>query len=112
MKEIGKHLRHYRKQKKLSTSDVHALSGGKISQSYVVQIESGKKIPSLEKLLVLAEVYKVDIHELVDIMIDKGHAKKAKPTFVFADDEVELIQRIRKLPDKRLRALLDLLFDE
>ena len=111
MKNIGKHLKNFRKQKKFSTSDVQKLSEGRISQSYVVQLENGKKNPSLEKLVVLAEVYKVDIHELVDIMLEKDHLKEAKQTFVIADDEIELIKKIREMPKKKQKALLDMLFE-
>ncbi|PKP20474.1 MAG: transcriptional regulator [Bacteroidetes bacterium HGW-Bacteroidetes-21] len=48
MQNIGLTIQGLRKQKKLSQIDIHKKTG--ISQTYISQIESGERIPTIETL--------------------------------------------------------------
>ncbi|MCK5602446.1 helix-turn-helix domain-containing protein [Candidatus Pacearchaeota archaeon] len=64
-KKFGEYLRKLRKDRHLTLRDVEELTA--ISNSYLSQVESGKRgIPHLQKLLALAEVYKVELNEILE----------------------------------------------
>lgn len=107
MNKIGEYLKQVREKKELSTVDVQKASQGRISQSYVVQVENGQRTPSVEKLEAFADVYGVNIHDFVEVMITSKKAIKQSPEIVLSKKEIELIKQIRKLTDKKRKGLLD-----
>jgi len=111
MRTIGEYLKNIREQKELSTVQVQKLSKGRISQSYVVQIENNARTPSVAILESFADVYSVSIHDMIDVMTAKSDKKKKSPPFVLSDKEIELIKQFRKLPEKKQKALIILLAD-
>jgi len=69
---IADKLKKFRIRKKLSMSQVARLSEvatdhrGRITQGYISRLESGKETnPSLQKLLTLCRIYKVEPNELI-----------------------------------------------
>ena len=111
MSAIGDYLKNIREQKALSTVEVQKRSNNRISQSYIVQVEKGIRTPSVAKLEAFAGVYGVDIHELVELMLEKKKGKKPEPPIILSETEISLIKQIRKLPEKKRKGLFFLLLD-
>lgn len=109
MSKIGDYLKNLREQKELSTVEVQKLSNGRISQSYVVQVEQGVRTPSVSKLEAFADVYGISVHDLVDVMIDAKKKQKREPPVVLSGTEIRLIRQIRELPEYKQKALFQLL---
>jgi transcriptional regulator with XRE-family HTH domain len=110
MSAIGEYLKKIREQKELSTVQVQKLSEGQISQSYVVQVENGDRTPSVAKLEAFADVYGVNIHDIIDVMAEKNEKKKKAPPLLFSDKEIKLIKQFRKLSENKQKALIALIF--
>lgn len=111
METIGNYLKFLREQKEFSTVDVHNKSGGRISQSYVIQVEQGSRTPSVAKLEAFADVYGVGIHDLIDRMISTPSKKNKAASLVLSDKEIILIEQIRKLSPKKRKALYDFVIE-
>ncbi len=108
MSALGDCLKNIREQRKLSTIDIQKLSEGRISQSYVVQVEKGDKTPSVAKLEAFADVYGIEVMELVNhMLIRKKHDLKKMP-FVQTAEEMRLIKQIRKMSEKKRKAFYSL----
>jgi transcriptional regulator with XRE-family HTH domain len=61
--DIGSHIKEFRTQRKLSRKALSELAG--ISASYIEEIESNKKKPTIDTLMKLGAVYNVTISELI-----------------------------------------------
>ena len=57
------HLERCRKQLGLSQENLSQLSG--VAQSTISRIESGKIMPGLHTLMILADVMGISVHELI-----------------------------------------------
>ena len=67
---IGQIIKKLRKEQNLSLPKLEKLSG--VSDSYISEIESGKKNPSIEKLNQIAEGLDTDIFQILGYS-DKSH---------------------------------------
>lgn len=61
-KEIGKIVKNARERESLTQQDLSERVG--ISRNYVSDIECGRYIPSLEKMILLANTLKIDLNLL------------------------------------------------
>lgn len=61
-KEIGKIVKNAREKESLTQQDLSERVG--ISRNYVSDIECGRYIPSLEKMILLANILKIDLNLL------------------------------------------------
>jgi len=61
--KICKNIVNYRKKAKMTQVQLSIASGA--SEDYIYRIEKGKRIPSLERLFMIASALKVDILELL-----------------------------------------------
>ncbi|MBI4831095.1 MAG: helix-turn-helix domain-containing protein, partial [Candidatus Lindowbacteria bacterium] len=62
---VGARIRQLRKSKTPKMTSVDLASRADISQSYVIEIESGKKNPSLDVLFRLARALEVSLTEII-----------------------------------------------
>src|SRR5439155_15724408 len=68
---LGGHLKQVRTQRRLTLGRVEKLSvqhGERINKSYLFRVEMGKTVPSLQRLQVLAQVYRVKLQTLVEVL--------------------------------------------
>src|SRR5439155_12901986 len=68
---LGGHLKQVRTQRRLTLGRVERLSaahGERINKSYLFRVERGKTVPSLQRLQVLAQVYRVKLKTLVEVL--------------------------------------------
>ena len=68
---LGSHLKHLREERKLTLGGVENLSadhGERINKSYLFRVERGKTLPTLPRLYVLAQVYRVTLGGLVEVL--------------------------------------------
>ena len=56
-------IRNNRKQKNFTQEKLSEVSG--ISKDYLSEIERGKKIPSLKRLIKIAEAFEIDTYKLL-----------------------------------------------
>ncbi len=70
---FGLKLKYFRQQKELSMKDLSEQTG--LSQSYLNEIEKGKKYPKTEKIMQLAHALRVPFDDLVSLSLDKGLSK-------------------------------------
>lgn len=54
-------IRYYRKQKGLTQEQLSEVS--KISNDYLSEIERGKRVPSLKRLILIAQALNVDVYK-------------------------------------------------
>ena len=73
---IGITIRELRKRKNLSQEELSGLTN--ISQTYISQIESGKKIPSLEVLQTIGEKIGVPVEIISFLSLDKDSIAEHK----------------------------------
>lgn len=64
MQRLGKKVRTLRKRRRMTIKAL-ALALGFPSHSYVSEIETGKKLPSTELIIKLADLFQVTVDELV-----------------------------------------------
>ncbi len=64
MQRLGEKVRMLRKRRKLTVKAL-ALALGFPSHSYVSEIETGKKIPSTEMIIKMADLFGVTVDQLV-----------------------------------------------
>lgn len=60
---IRNNIKYYRKQKNFTQEKLSEVSG--ISKDYLSEIERGKKIPSLKRLIKIAEAFEIDTYKLL-----------------------------------------------
>jgi len=60
---VGPRLRVLRRQRTITLADLSAASG--ISESTLSRLESGQRHPTLEQLLCLARIYRIQVDELI-----------------------------------------------
>ena len=68
---LGDHLKRLREERKLTLGGVETLSAGvgeRINKSYLFRVERGKTLPTLSRLQVLSQVYRVKLVALVEAL--------------------------------------------
>lgn len=91
MSELGKILKHCRKFNRMTQKELSDKMG--ISRPYICEIESGRKIPTLETLQKYSEVFDVPVSVL----------------FLFAEnlDNKNLKKKVKSFVRKKVIELLD-----
>lgn len=98
---FGKKLRKLREAKGIGQQQL-AEKLGFVSNSYVSEVESGKFIPSEEKLRKIAKALGVPFKELEDLLIDS----KIEALGIKEPELRELFREVSKLPEKDKRAII------
>jgi transcriptional regulator with XRE-family HTH domain len=91
--EIGSRLKKAREVKRLSQHDVAHKLG--VSQKTLSNFESGKSIPNIFQLVKMAEIYELDILELLEkegILLTKSPPILPKSIIMFSNLNKKLIQ--------------------
>ena len=70
-KEIGKQIKRKRIENKLRQEDLAEMAD--LSTGYISQVECGKKAPSLENFIIIANCLNVSADELLTSEINNGH---------------------------------------
>ena len=92
---VGERIKFYRYQKGISTNKLANMSG--ISQSYLRDIELGKKNPTIEIIYLVCQALEISLKEFFD----------ENDTAIFSEDP--LIQRIYQLSPDQRKSLLSFL---
>jgi len=113
---FGLKIKYLRRSNNLSYKELSDLSG--IALSYIHEIEKGKKYPKADKILKLAEVFKVDYDALVSLKstkhlqpilnLIKSDLFKVFPLDSFGVDRTKFIELFLDAPD-RVNALVSTL---
>ncbi len=64
IRKIQENIKKYRTAKNLTQEQLGVLC--KISHDYISEIERGKKVPSLKRLIIIAEQLGISLSELVE----------------------------------------------
>lgn len=91
MKQFGENLRRLREHHTMTQDALGKLLN--VSQSTIAYYESGKKQPSLETLIVIADYFEVSI----DSLLNRIHS--AKSTYEISKNDLDLLQKINTLSD-------------
>src|SRR5206468_12087188 len=70
-RRLGNHLKRLREERKLTLGGVESLSeaaGERINKSYLFRVERGKTIPTIPRLRTLADVYRVKLSTLLEVL--------------------------------------------
>ena len=94
---IGRNIRKYRKEKKLSQEQLAEIIH--VSQNYVGNMERGEKIPSLETLVAIADALGVSSDVLLHDVVENGYDVKIS----LLNDEM------RKLSSKDQKRIFELI---
>ncbi len=115
---FGLKLKQLRQEKGLSLQDLSASSG--ISNSYLNEIEKGKKYPKTDKINALATALEVDYDQLVSLQLDKKLEPIAKllksnlltelPFDFFGVDTAQVLELFSSAPTK-LSAFINAIFE-
>lgn len=115
---FGLKLKQLRKEKGLSLQDLSSKSG--ISNSYLNEIEKGKKYPKTDKINALANALDVDYDQLVSLQVDKKLEPIAKllksnlltelPFDFFGVDTAQVLELFSSAPTK-LSAFINAIFE-
>ncbi|MFT4733937.1 MAG: transcriptional regulator with XRE-family HTH domain [Algoriphagus sp.] len=115
---FGLKLKQLRKEKSLSLQDLSSKSG--ISNSYLNEIEKGKKYPKTDKINALASALDVDYDHLVSLQLDKKLEPIAKllksnlltelPFDFFGVDTAQVLELFSSAPTK-LSAFINAIFE-
>lgn len=65
---IRNNIKYYRKEKNFTQEKLSEISG--ISKDYLSEIERGKKIPSVRRLIKIAEAFEIEAYKLLMPRID------------------------------------------
>jgi transcriptional regulator with XRE-family HTH domain len=76
MENLGKTIRELRKRRKLTQSDLSALAD--VSQTYISQIETGDRIPSIEILNRLGEKIGIPYQIIAFLSLDEDSVSEDK----------------------------------
>ncbi len=118
-KKFGESLRNLRKEKRLTLRQVEKIA--KISNSYLSQIEQGKRsIPSIETLERLAGAYGVSLFDLIDIYVlaaqkvdtVKGTKKNSSTAKSDSDFINKLYTRLTEANRELLKSVITTLIDQ
>ena len=74
MFNVAERIKHFREQKGLTVNGLANLAG--ISQSYLRDIELGKKIPTVEYLEYICDALKISLVNFFDVEDDSDEMKK------------------------------------
>ena len=97
LQSIGRNIRRYRLKKKLRQEDLAELAG--LSINYVGAVERGKKIPSLETLIVLINALDVSADMVLSDVVSVGYTVK----------ESLLSEKLDKLDPEDRRKIYDVI---
>ncbi|WP_110955005.1 helix-turn-helix domain-containing protein [Anaerosinus massiliensis] len=89
MKQFGENLRRLREHRAITQDVLGKLLN--VSQSTIAYYESGKKQPSLETLIVIADYFEVSI----DSLFNRIHT--AKSTYEISKNDLNLLHKINTL---------------
>ena len=105
---FGLKIKRLRQKKKLSPQELSAACG--LSNSYLNEIEKGKKYPKADKIMSLAEALSVPYDELVSLKLSKklepisellnSHIMKEFPLEMFGIEPGKLVEMIANAPVK------------
>ncbi|MBQ8641341.1 MAG: helix-turn-helix transcriptional regulator [Clostridia bacterium] len=95
---IGRNIRKYRKEKKLSQEQLAEIIH--VSQNYVGNMERGEKIPSLETLVAIADALGVSSDVLLHDVVENGYDVKIS----LLNDEM---RRLSSKDQKRIFELIE-----
>ena len=98
---FGRKLRKLREAKGITQQQL-AEKLGFVSNSYVSEVESGKFIPSEEKLKKIAKALSVPFKELDDLLLDS----KIEVLGIKEPELRELFKEVPRLPGKDKRAII------
>ena len=98
MSAIGENIRRLREQNGYSQTELAEKIGK--TRTAVWQYENGITIPRMGVIEKLARIFGIPKSELIESRVDYGFIS------IMTDDEEELIERFRALPDNGKRALL------
>jgi transcriptional regulator with XRE-family HTH domain len=99
---FGKKLRKLRESKGVTQQQL-AEKLGFVSNSYVSEVESGKFIPSREKLRKIAKALSVPFKELNDLLMES----KLEQLGIKEPELISLFRDIPKLPERDKRAIIN-----
>jgi transcriptional regulator with XRE-family HTH domain len=110
--QFGKYLRALRESRSLSLRQVARLatrvakdSAGRVSHSYVSQVEGGLPVAiTLAKLLSLAAVYNMGILDIIAHLPGAARADRARELIQWQADQRGMPEPIARLPGKRQRS--------
>lgn len=98
---FGTKLRKLRESKGITQQQL-AEKLGFVSNSYVSEVESGKFIPSKEKLKKIAKALGVPFQEVEELLLDS----KIEALGIRESELRELFREVPKLPEKDKRAII------
>lgn len=90
MQTIGERLRQWRKEQKLTTSEIAEKTG--ISAGGLSEYENNKKLIGSKVLLSLFSEYHIDINWIL--------TGERNNNIIFTENEKELLEHFQKLPDR------------
>jgi transcriptional regulator with XRE-family HTH domain len=99
---FGKKLRKLREARRITQQEL-AEKLGFVSNSYVSEVESGKFIPSREKLRKIAKALGVPFKELNDLLMES----KLEQLGIKEPELISLFRDIPSLPEKDKRAIIN-----
>ncbi|MDF2565101.1 MAG: transcriptional regulator, family [Massilibacillus sp.] len=94
MKQFGQNLQKLRTNNNMTQEDLGKLLN--VSQSTIAYYESGKKQPSLETIIVIADYFRVS----VDYLLDRVNSFNSTSQITdISQDNLNLLRKINNLPD-------------
>ncbi|GMA98828.1 helix-turn-helix transcriptional regulator [Pelosinus sp. IPA-1] len=96
MKQFGQNLQKLRTNNNMTQEDLGKLLS--VSQSTIAYYESGKKQPSLETIVVIADYFRVS----ADYLLDRVNSLDTSPvlqTTEISHENLNLLQRLNSLTD-------------
>jgi transcriptional regulator with XRE-family HTH domain len=99
---FGKKLRKLREAKRITQQQL-AEKLGFVSNSYISEVESGKFIPSSEKLKKIAKALGVSFKELNDLLMES----KLEQLGIKEPELISLFRDIPKLPKEDRKAIIN-----
>lgn len=96
MKKFGQNLQKLRTNKSMTQDDLGKLLN--VSQSTIAYYESGKKQPSLETLIVIANYFHVSVDYLLD-RVDSLNPNPALQKTEISQESLSLLHRLNNLTD-------------
>lgn len=86
-RRLGIHLKKLREERKLTLGGVESLSGThgeRINKSYLFRVERGKTVPTIPRLRVLGQVYRVKLSTLLEL-VESSYEETEKSTTLGMD---------------------------
>lgn len=107
---LGKRIRKYREQAKLTQIEVASLLDS--NENYISRIETGNATPSLRMIFNLANIFSVDAGCLISQSVDAGcliSQTDDESLFYYNDDLFEMISKLSPYKKKLLISTITLL---